>query len=285
MENKFRMPKGRQTIRKNGGRRTRLWELSGSQNSTVQKLEQVYLAGLDAMDRVEARHAKNKADARFTAEGVRDDLLKFALNDAVPALHQGRVTIRKAKDELAERKGKLKLAGPDKTDLVAAMRRQEIRARLLTMKPDERDQYILRYGVDLPAEVAVAIIELPPEYSGVPKSQYDLLTEDALSKQFGEAIAEIKEIEQAIEAAESTIEAGRDEIRQEVGITDPAKFNEMARPIEAKQSAPWLRKGAGGEIRVVDLEKRVERVATPEEIESGVYYKNFEDYSNRKDVA
>jgi hypothetical protein len=114
---------------------------------------------------------------------------------------------------------------------------------------------------------------------------HDRLTEDALSKQFGEAIAEIKEIEQAIEAAESTIEAGRDEIRQEVGITDPAKFNEMARPIEAKQSAPWLRKGAGGEIRVVDLEKRVERVATPEEIESGVYYKNFEDYSNRKDVA
>ena len=37
-------------------------------------------------------------------------------------------------------------------------------------------------------------------------------------------------------------------------------------------------------IRVVDLEKRVERKATPEEIESGVYYRNYESYI-RKDVA
>jgi hypothetical protein len=47
MDDKFKMPKGRQTIRKNGGRRTRLWELSGSINPTVQRLEAVYFAGLD----------------------------------------------------------------------------------------------------------------------------------------------------------------------------------------------------------------------------------------------
>jgi len=35
MEDKFKLPKGRQTIRKGGGRRTRLWELSNSNNPTV----------------------------------------------------------------------------------------------------------------------------------------------------------------------------------------------------------------------------------------------------------
>jgi hypothetical protein len=78
MADKFRMPKGRQTIRKNGGRRTRLWELSDSINPTVQRLEAIYLAGLDAMDRAEARHAANKADSRFTPDGVRDAIRRNA---------------------------------------------------------------------------------------------------------------------------------------------------------------------------------------------------------------
>ena len=79
MADKFTMPKGRMSVRKGGGRRTRLWELTGSSNPTVQRLEAAYLAGLDAMDRAEARHAANKADSRFTPDGVRDDLLKFVL--------------------------------------------------------------------------------------------------------------------------------------------------------------------------------------------------------------
>jgi hypothetical protein len=36
MGNKFRMPKGRMTIRRSGGRCTRLWELSNSNNPIVQ---------------------------------------------------------------------------------------------------------------------------------------------------------------------------------------------------------------------------------------------------------
>jgi hypothetical protein len=144
MADKFTMPIGRQTIRKNGGRRTRLWELSDSNNPTVQRLKAAYLAGLDAMDKAEARHAANKADSRFTPDGVRDDLLKFVLSDAVPALHQGRTTIAKARAEVAERRSKLKIEGPDKTDVAAAFRRMEIRTRLNNMKPDELTNYFAR---------------------------------------------------------------------------------------------------------------------------------------------
>ena len=91
----FKMPKGRQTIRKHGGRHTRLWELAGSSIPAVQRLEVVYLDGHGAMDRTEARHAANKADKRLTQDGVRDDLLKFVLNDVVPALHRGRTKIKR----------------------------------------------------------------------------------------------------------------------------------------------------------------------------------------------
>jgi hypothetical protein len=285
MNNNFTMPKGRQTIRKGGGRRTRLWELSVSDNPTVQRLEAVYLAGLSTMDRLEARHTTNRADPRFTADGVRDDLLKFVLTDAVPALHQGRMAIKKARDEVAERRSKLKIEGPDKTDTAAALRRMEIRTRLREIKPHELSKYFARYGDNLPEEISQAVIEMPAEYSGVPQSRHDLLTQRALTAQFGSAIAEIKEIEQAIEAAASSVEAARDEIRLEVGIFDPAKFNALAAPVEAKQAAPWLRRRLeeGVEvIRVVDLEKGVERRATPEEIASGITAQTLDEYTQRR---
>ena len=84
------------------------------------------------------------------------------------------------------------------------------------------------------------------------------------------------------------MEAARDEIRLEVGIHDPAKFNALAAPIERKHDAPWLRRGLqdGIEvIQVVDLEKGVERLATPEEIESGIYFKNYDAYIRKDAVA
>jgi hypothetical protein len=158
----------------------------------------------------------------------------------------------------------------------------EIRTRLNNMKPDELTNYFAKYGDNLPTEIAQTVTELPPEYSGVPQSRHDLLTERALNAQYGDAIAEIKEIEQAIEAAESSVEAARDEVRLEVGIHDPAKFNELAAPIEAKHDAPWLRrsKNSSGaeEIRVVDLDRKIERPATPEEIESGIEYRDYDAY-------
>jgi len=52
--------------------------------------------------------------------------------------------------------------------------------------------------------------------------------------------------------------------------------------MEQKHPAPWLRrhKDINGreEVRVVDLDRRTERLATPEEIERGVFYKDFDEY-------
>jgi hypothetical protein len=154
------------------------------------------------------------------------------------------------------------------------------------MKPDELTNYFARISDNLLTEIAQAVTELPAEYSGVPQSRHDLLTERALNAQYDDAIAEIKEIEQAIEAAESSVEAARDEVRVEVGIHDVAKFNELAAPVEAQCAAPWLRrrKNSDGteEINAVDLDRKVERPATPEEIESGIEYRDYDHFMEGK---
>ena len=82
------------------------------------------------------------------------------------------------------------------------------------------------------------------------------------------------------------METGRDEVRLEVGVHDERKFNEMAAPIEAKHDAPWLRRGKNSngaeEIRVVDLDRGVERPATPEEIERGIEYRDYDHFMEGK---
>jgi len=240
------------------------------------------MTGLGAVDQIEEHTRKSTASGKLTADGVKDDALQFAINNLVPNLQRARTTIKKAKAEAAERKSKLKVDEPDRSDVAGAFRRMEIRTFLREMKADDQTKYFAGYGNNLPREVAMAITELPAEFSGVPKSRHDLLMSRAVEAQHAPELVEIADLEEAIAAAESVVETGRDEVRLEAGVLDERKFNEMAAPIEAKHDAPWLRrrKGTDGadEILVVDLNRRVERPATPEEIANGVEYRDFEDF-------
>lgn len=289
------MPKGRTTIRKAGSltglhgptsRPIKLWPFDAQPDTMLGKLERAYFAGLDAVDRIEERTRSNTATGKFTPAGVKDDALKFALSDLVPSLHKARQTVRKAKAEVAERRSRLKVEGPDPSDIAAAFRRMEIRTFLRDMKSDDQAKYFANYGDKLPAEVAMAILELPAEYSGVPRSRHTLLSASALQIQHGPEIAEIAQLEEGIAAAESAVETARDELRLECGVQDPAKFNELAAPIEQKHPAPWLRrrKGENGveEIRVVDLARGIERLATPEEVEQGIFYVDYDHFKEGK---
>jgi len=291
MTDRLRIPKGRPTIRKGGSltglhgpksRPIKLWPFGPKPNTTIERLEQAYMTGLGAVDQIEEHTRKSTASGKLTADGVKDDALQFAINNLVPNLQRARTTIKKAKAEAAERKSKLKVDEPDRSDVAGAFRRMEIRTFLREMKADDQTKYFAGYGNNLPREVAMAITELPAEFSGVPKSRHDLLMTRAVEAQHAPELVEIADLEEAIAAAESVVETGRDEVRLEAGVLDERKFNEMAAPIEAKHDAPWLRrrKGTDGadEILVVDLNRRVERPATPEEIANGVEYRDFEDF-------
>lgn len=298
MANTSTMPKGRQTIRKGGSltgthgpvsRPIKLWPFEPKPNTTLARLEAAYMSGLDAVDRIEARTRSNAASGRLTPEGVKADALNFAISDLASVLHRARTTIKQAKTEVSERRSKLQIEGPDKTDVAGAFRRMEIRTFLRDMKGDDQTQFFANHGDRLPTEVAQAILEMPPEFSGVPKSRHELLTKTALDTRHGLEIEEIGELEEAIAAAESAVETARDEVRLEAGALDERKFNELVAPIEEKSDAPWLkrRKTSSGyeEIILIDLDKRIERPATQQEIVEGIVAETFDEFNEKKKVA
>ena len=97
--------------------------------------------------------------------------------------------------------------------------------------------------------------------SSVAESHLKLLKEKALRDTHRILIDEIAELSSAIDVAASAVEAGRDSTRLDTGMM-PEQFDAAAKPIETYQAVAWLRR-SGAETRVVDLERQVEREATP----------------------
>ena len=216
--------KGRMTIRagmsddKRSGRenkRVRAWEFEPKPGTTLAKLETAFLGALSSVDAVIAKRDDSAKSGRFTPEGVNNDVLQFALYDAVPKLKRGRDTVAAAKQEAAVLREKTKLREPDTTDdpwKVGLMLRAVDRFASMTQK--QRDA-LTRNPEALDPITAEALVTAPQSLTGISEIYRQQLVDRALQAQHGEAL------ERAIEAAASAVEMARDEIRLESGIFDP----------------------------------------------------------------
>jgi hypothetical protein len=259
-----------------------LWSIEPKPGTTLARLEQAYLTGIESIDRTEAKSREYAASGRYTLVGAKQATLNSALSDVVPSLHRARQTIKNAKAEVEALRSKITPLQTDKTDLVAAMLRAEMRDFLRAMPQAERNQYMSKNLDRLDPQMAQAVMEVPVEMTGISGTQRDVLIERTLQAQHGDTIAEIKELERGIELAERAVEAGRDEVRKEAGV-DQKVFDELAAPIEAKQTVAWLRRRAGSdEVRVIDLERGVERLPTPEELANGIEASSLDEFNARK---
>jgi hypothetical protein len=273
--------KGRLTIRKSlagqqtQGRHVGLWDIQAKAGSTLQTLERVYLSALDGVDQVESRKASSAKSGQFTPDGLKADVLNFAVQMS-PTFHRGRQQIAAAKREVAEIRSKAKLEPVDKADLVSAMLRAEMRDWLRSKPQAERDAFLSKNMDSLDPQMALAVMEMPAEMTGISTVQRDALVERALEAQHGPELQAAQELERGIELAERAVEMGREEIVREAEA-DPHQFNQLAAPIEAKATAPWLRRG-----RVVDLERGVEREPTADELAAGIEAATIEEFNQRR---
>jgi hypothetical protein len=170
----------------------------------------------------------------------------------------------------------VKLEPADKTDLVGAMLRAEMRDFLRSKPRAERDAYIAQNAEAMDPQMAMALIEVPAELSGISTVQRDALIERAMEAQHGEALKDVQELERGIEMAERAVQLGREEIIKEAG-GDTQQFNELAAPYESRAGVAWLRKD-GDKVVVVDLDRKVSRQPTPQELETGAYFTDFDEY-------
>ncbi len=270
---------GRRTIRKGppGGKATSptvgFWDLNVRPGSTAHRLEDVYLKALGTVDSAEARRAAAVQSAKFTSEGIKADVLQYGASQLARVLKKGKAQIAAAKREAAELRAKIKPPAADRSDVVGAMLRAEMRS-FVKNHPD-RDGY-LRDLDKLSPEMALALREVPPELSSISPLQHSALLEKSLAAAHPEAIAEVTELERAISLAEKAADLARDEIAREAE-TDRLHFDEIAKPFEERSGAEpvWLRKmtEGGQEVLrafVVEGKNAYFRVPTKEQLETGI---------------
>jgi hypothetical protein len=296
----FIRPQGRRTIRRAApfgpgnplvpvdgrlNREIRMWSLGdGELGTTKEKLRRAYLDALEAVDKIGTRKADAMRSGKFTAAGAADEALQYALSELVPTFKRGRNTIDVAKAEAKSLRDTIKLKQPDKSDIVGAMHRREMREFLKAMPAKDRNRYVSQRRENMDPNLALAIVEMPAEFSGVLASDRNDLLDRALEAQHGNKMTQLRDLEHAIEVAASAVETGRDEVRAEAGL-DERTFNERAAPAEAKARMHYLKKFIedGHEVvRVFEWAPGGQtgswRIPTPEQIATGHFYDSMDDY-------
>jgi hypothetical protein len=234
---------------------------------------------LDAAETFEGDIQFLQLDKNLSAEG-RDNARRAKLRAAIRDLRDAKAPLNELQTKLVAKRAAVAMPKFDPNDVVGFLRRQELRSALRAMSSGQRALHLSN------PEFADAMLEQPPALSGLHPVK-DEPGEDAslvettktqrLETLFGPQLAEIAELEKTIAEAFSIANIGRNDLQLHSGM-DRRVFEEFVRPIELKTATHWLRKDADGTIRVIDLEKRVGRVATEREILDGKYYKDHAEF-------
>src|SRR5205085_2180098 len=174
-------------------------------------LEQCYVGTIDLAPKIGARKNELKASGKYTDAGVAEQLIPEALA-AVKPLRRAQNLIARAKQEVSERRARLKPKPPDRKDAAAELGRQEIRTWLRSLSQAERDRMFNGGGERVDPAIAEAVLSAPPELSGVAQSNLKVMKNRLLESQFPGELDGLADLEKAIAVCERSATVNMNEI-------------------------------------------------------------------------
>ncbi|MCC7253185.1 hypothetical protein [Hyphomicrobium sp.] len=226
-----------------------LWRWSDKKDPVFAKLRESYDAALKVASEFAAKRGALARDKRLTADGQVDELMRWTKANALGAIAKGRkVAVQAARKEIDQRREKLQLEGPDKTDLAGVMMRQEIRTWLRGLSIDERSKLL---GTDVDPLIALAVVEAPAPLSGVNEFTHDRLVNRAIDALHPGERDEIAELEQAVETVERAIGAARSGIVAGLRLSN-REFERMLEgaPLEGMEPVYLKRQESGAVLAI-----------------------------------
>lgn len=240
-------------------------------NATISTLSKAFKDASDIAMKVEERRSQIAQPGTLTHAGVKAEMVKWVQGEGA-SVARAKVTMARVKREVEQRRSKLALQGPDKTDVAGALLRQELRSWLRGMQPSERVAMLSDPKVD--RDIALAVLEAPAALTGVTETLRENMIESSLEKLHPDAMKEIAEIETAIEMVGNAVRAASKEIQSNLKISE-FETNELLAGIKFAKliRETGLNEETGARedrFFVNDTEKMVRRRATPDEIENGI---------------
>jgi hypothetical protein len=174
---------------------------------------------VDAISTALAKAQEIDQSKDFTVSGRASAKREWVKTNAAATIKEAVNAMQMANAEIGKIKSKMTPRDIDKSDIAGALRRQEIRGWLRSL-PDARRNAMLIMTDQLEPEIAAAIVESPPELSGVSSEQRARLTERAMALQYPREAENISNINAAAEALGDHIRMASEVLRKNLGVSD-----------------------------------------------------------------
>jgi hypothetical protein len=192
-------------------------------------LRKLYSDIQGASEGLKAKRDALKQTGKYTDAGIADKLKEVARGETIPAIRTAAAeSVRKYRLEIESRRAAMKAFDHDPKDIVSEMRRQEVRAWLRTLKPEERTKAVRSASDPLIKEAALSV---PAEVSGLLPSTRDDLTRELIEARYGDEIAALNELDEAVSTVERAVDGARDDVREALGMVQH-DFNAEFRDVE-----------------------------------------------------
>jgi hypothetical protein len=216
-------------------------------------------------------------DGFFTPEGKRAKLTEALTKQFARDMRDARQPIEAAAKDIERLRGEIKPVPVDRTDVVAAMERAEIRAFIRGLSDKDRIAALLQQP---DPKVLDAVLDAPAALSGVPEQHYAAAKAAREEQLFGAQLAEIDALQAVVDEANAAATIARTDLATVVGM-DHASFDQIMLPIENKTAAPWLVRNGETVLRVDPTKRGTAEFQLPasiEEIREGKFYENEAAY-------
>jgi hypothetical protein len=234
---------------------------------------------LDLGEKFKARRAEIESSGIYTDAGRRKALVDALAREFAPALRRAQQPIAKAMDDARRRRAALAMPAPDPTDVVAALDRHAILARISALAPLERLPFALE-SKDM--RIVEAVLSSPRMLSGFTEQDFDLLRSDTQARLHGPAIAEIAALESEVAEANVAVQLAQGDLRQGSGLDEKDFAEIIGKP--GPNEVPWLLREPDGRVLVVRPGEGTYPEATAVDIARGKFFANLEEYQRDRAV-
>jgi hypothetical protein len=220
------------------------------------------------------------SDGRMTPRGQQDALRESLTQNHGKQWARAKAPVAKARAEIKTRRDKLVVKSVDKTDLAAAIERQEIRAWVRSLDLGVRQSVVL---ATKDRRILEALLSAPPELSGITSPSAAAEIENRyIELTYPKELAELEALDSVVAEAEAAVGIAYNELRNTVDMHQH-DFGELMRPIETIR--PWLIDGRRQVCETAADGKPTYRKATEADLADGVEYKNYDEYKAAQGLA
>lgn len=192
-------------------------------------LRQLYSDIQDASEGLKAKRDALKKTGEYTSSGIAGKLKEAVRTETIPAIRTAAAEqVRQFRREVESRRAAMKPYDHDPKDIVSEMRRQEVRAWLRTMTPDERTSAVRRSSDPFIVEAAISV---PVELTGLLPSTRDDLAQKLIEQRYGDEIEALNELDECVKTVERAVDGARSDVREALGMTEH-DFNAEFRDVE-----------------------------------------------------